>query len=121
MTIRAHGRLDCLTAARAEALFASDLSAATGTNRDAVSAAIADALRRFGGTRGCACEVAAAYGDHPETAAPRMRWALDVVQGIYNRPEHRAGPAPRSTGEGIPPQANHRREAVISGAATAPR
>jgi hypothetical protein len=71
-----------LLAARAEALFASDLSARCEYTQVEVVAAIAHAIRAHGGIRGCAAEVAAAYGDHPETAAPRMRWARAVVEGM---------------------------------------
>src|SRR5215207_104746 len=76
---------DLLTAARAEALFASDISAGSQPSPVDVAAAIRQAVRRFGGTRGCAAEVAAAYGDRPETAAPRMRWARCVVETTYAR------------------------------------
>lgn len=76
---------DFLTAARAEALFTSDISATSQPSPVAVAAAIKQAVRRFGGTRGCAAEVAAAYGDRPETAAPRMRWARSVVETTYAR------------------------------------
>jgi hypothetical protein len=76
---------DFLTAARAEALFTSDISATSQPSQVEVAAAIRQAVRRFGGTRGCAAEVAAAYGDRPETAAPRMRWARSVVATIYAR------------------------------------
>lgn len=81
--------LDRLIAARACALFASDLSSYSRPSECAVLAAVASALRAFGGARGCAGEVAAAYGEHPETAAPRMRWARDVIAAIY-------APAPAS-------------------------
>jgi hypothetical protein len=82
---------DVLTAARAEALFTSDVSAASTLNRDEFKDAIRRALLRHGGVRGCAAEVALAYGDHPETAAPRMRWARQVVQCVYAKPvAHRA-------------------------------
>jgi hypothetical protein len=74
---------DLLTAARAEALFTSDLSAGSSPTRDQVTAAIRRALRNYGGVRGCAAEVAAAYGDCPETAAPRMRWSRGVVDAFY--------------------------------------
>ena len=72
-----------LTAARAEALFTSHLSATAPPSRREVTAAIRHAVLAYGGTRGCAIEVAGAYGDHPETAAPRMRWALSVVHSVY--------------------------------------
>jgi hypothetical protein len=32
--------------------------------------------------------MAGAYGDCPETAAPRMRWALGVLQAVYATPRH---------------------------------
>jgi len=74
-----------INAARAEALFASGLSMGSRPTDADVAAAIRHAVRRYGGVRGCAGEVAAAYGDHPETAAPRMRWARQVVQRTYPR------------------------------------
>jgi hypothetical protein len=72
-----------LAAARAEALFASDFPAGREPTRAEVAEAIRCAVRAHGGTRGCAGEVAAAYGDYPETAAPRMRWALTVVDDVF--------------------------------------
>jgi hypothetical protein len=33
------------------------------------------------GIQGCAARVAQAYGDHPETAVLRMRWARATVAG----------------------------------------
>jgi len=80
---------DALTAARAEALFVSDLSAAATPTRDESRDAIRRALLRHGGIRGCAAQVAAEYGDHPETAAPRMRWARQVVRSLYGTPRGR--------------------------------
>jgi hypothetical protein len=75
-----------LSTARAEALFASELSAYGQPTREEIAEAIRGAVRRHGGTRGCAGEVAAAYGEHPETAAPRMRWARTLVDSAYARP-----------------------------------
>ena len=85
---------DALTAARAEALFASDVSMHATLTRDEFRAAVRDALLRHHGVRGCAAEVAAAYGDCPETAVPRMRWARQVVRSMYGEPVRRV-PAPR--------------------------
>jgi hypothetical protein len=90
---------DLLTAARAEALFASHISCAAPLDPAEVDQAITAAVRAHGGTRGCAAEVAAEYGDHPETAAARMRWALGVVRSLYQpaavrRPRPVAAPAP---------------------------
>jgi hypothetical protein len=71
-----------LLAARAQALFTSDLSARCEHTRTEVAAAIRRAIGTHHGTDGCAAEVAAAYGEHPETAARRMRWARAVIEGI---------------------------------------
>jgi hypothetical protein len=75
--------IDPLTAARAEALFTSHLSAGSTPSYADVDAAIRTAIRSHGGTRAVAADVAAAYGDHPETAVPRMRWARWVVGQMY--------------------------------------
>jgi hypothetical protein len=74
---------DRLTAARTNALFASDLSARCHPDRATVTGAISRAIARYGSTDGCADEVATAYGDYPETAAPRMRWARQVIEMTY--------------------------------------
>ncbi|HEY3036286.1 MAG TPA: hypothetical protein VGJ54_16710 [Streptosporangiaceae bacterium] len=74
-----------LTAARAAALFVSDLSATEQPTALLVEATIKHALRTHGGTGGCAADVAAAYGDYPELAAPRMRWARSLVEDLYER------------------------------------
>ena len=68
-----------LLAARAAALFASELPTGSQPAAGTVHAAIAAAVHAYGGTRGCVATMAAAYGDYPETAAPRMRWALAVI------------------------------------------
>jgi hypothetical protein len=72
-----------LLAARAAALFASDLPAGSRPSAPVVDAAIAGAVRACGGTRGCVATMAGAYGDYPETAASRMRWARGVVVTVY--------------------------------------
>ena len=74
-----------LAAARAEALFTSCLSVHSHPTGTDVAAAIRRAVRALGGTRGCAGEVAAAYGDYPETAPTRMRWARRLVADTYPR------------------------------------
>jgi hypothetical protein len=74
-----------LAEARAAALFASDLSAQCEHTETEVAAAIRSAIGAHDGLRGCAGEMAAAYGDHPETAARRMRWARTVVEDLYGR------------------------------------
>jgi len=66
-------------AARADALFASNMSAGSYPTVAEVRTAIRQALRAHGGARGCRGEVAAAFGDYPEVAVMRMRWARQVV------------------------------------------
>ena len=83
---------DLLTAARAEALFASHLSADVELSPAEVTDAIRHAVRAYGGTRGCAVVVAGDYGDHPETAVPRIRWALQVVAATYAHHRRTAAP-----------------------------
>jgi hypothetical protein len=63
---------------RAQALFVSHLQPSQQPQGDEVAAAIEDSLRRWG-AGGCAAAAAAEYGDHPDTAASRMRWALAVT------------------------------------------
>jgi hypothetical protein len=77
---------DPLAAARAAALFVSDLSATVRPTDAEAEAAIEHALRTHGGSRGCAADVAAVYGDYPELAVPRMRWARSVVASLGERP-----------------------------------
>ena len=77
---------DPITAARAAALFVSDLSVTNQPTSAEVTAAIRHALRSHGGSRACAADVAATYGDYPELAAPRMRWARTVIEHVHQRP-----------------------------------
>jgi hypothetical protein len=72
------------TAARAEALFASDVQPTFSLEPEQVAEAVRSTLRRLHGVRGCAEVVAAEFGEHPETAAPRMRWALDTIERVYS-------------------------------------
>jgi hypothetical protein len=64
---------------RAQALFASSLQPSDHPAPAQVAAAIHESLWRRGGPDGCAAAVAREYGDYPETAASRMRWALALV------------------------------------------
>jgi hypothetical protein len=75
---------DHIAAARAAALFASDLSSRCRPRQVDVAAAIKTAIAAHSGVRGCVGEVAAAYGEHPETAAPRMRWARQTIRSAYS-------------------------------------
>ena|SRR5689334_18873170 len=89
---------DPVTAARAAALFVSDISAAARPTRAQAELAILHAIRTHGGSRGCVADVAAYYGDYPELASARMVWARTVAEGLRHhavvfalrRPEPRA-------------------------------
>jgi hypothetical protein len=74
-----------ITVARAEALFASTLSAAEPHDRAELKAAIAAAVHDYNGVRGCAALMAAEFGEHPAQAAERMRWARDAAAPLAYR------------------------------------
>jgi len=77
-----------ISTARADALFASALQRSGEPSAPEVHRAIAAALAAFG-IEGCAARVAQAYGEHPETAAPRMRWArATVARATVTRQAH---------------------------------
>jgi len=61
-----------------EALFVSDLQRSDTPDAAALAATVGAAVRRFG-VRGCAGLMAQEFGEHPETAADRMRWVRDLV------------------------------------------
>jgi hypothetical protein len=67
---------------RSEALFVSAVQRADNPSAGQVQRAIAHAVRTFG-SRGCAALVAQEFGDHPETAVIRMRWARQVVDAEF--------------------------------------
>jgi hypothetical protein len=58
----------------ADALFASALQRSDRPTRRQVQQATAAAIATYGSS-GCAARVAQAFGEHPETATTRMRWA----------------------------------------------
>src|SRR5579864_8197230 len=67
---------------RADALFASALQRSAEPTAAQVHQAVTEAVRAFG-SRGCAARVAQEYGDHPEAAATRMRWAREVTGTVF--------------------------------------
>ena len=67
-----------ILAFQADALFASAVQRCDEPDSDQVRQAIAAAIRTFGSI-GCAERVAQEFGDHPETAVVRMRWARFVI------------------------------------------
>jgi hypothetical protein len=87
-----------LPAARVAALFASPLSAGREPTPAEVDRAIQESVRAHGGIRGCCAEMAAAYGDYPETAVTRTRWARRAVATTYPPRPLRRRPAGRRPG-----------------------
>jgi hypothetical protein len=71
--------------ARARALFASTLQPSGSLSPGQIRRAVAATLQRLG-VRGCAARVAGEFGDHPDTAVARMRWALATIQTVYPAP-----------------------------------
>ena len=69
-------------ATRAAALFLSPLSRDREHTIAQVESAIFESLLAHGGARGCSADVAAYFGDYPELAGARMRWACGVVQAL---------------------------------------
>ncbi|GAB1690946.1 hypothetical protein [Krasilnikovia sp. M28-CT-15] len=67
---------------RSQALFVSALQPSDNASPDQVREAIAAAVRRFRG-RGCAALMAQEFGDHPDAAAARMRWARNEVAATF--------------------------------------
>jgi hypothetical protein len=68
-----------ISTVRADALFASALQRSDQPGAAQVEQAITAAVRAYG-SGGCAARVAQAYGEHPETAVLRMRWARAIAQ-----------------------------------------
>ena len=81
------------TTARCAALFVFALQNGDAVGDMVVRAAIRRIIRELG-TRGCAAWVAQEYGDHPDTAAARMRWASCAVAQAFPA---RSNPANRLT------------------------
>ena len=75
------------------ALFASGLQRSDVLTSDAVADAVSRTVRQFG-VSGCVGLMAQEFGDHPETAADRMRW---IRQLAGEMPARSARPAAGST------------------------
>lgn len=70
--------------ARVEALFVSDVQRWQRLPADAVREVVDHTISRHG-AGGCAALVAQEFGEHPETAVDRMRWALATIRAAYHR------------------------------------
>jgi hypothetical protein len=79
-------------AVRADAVFVSGLQRRDDPSAGQVRQATAAAIRAFGSS-GCAGRVAQEFGDHPETAIIRMRWARRVAREAFADPAPEQRPA----------------------------
>ncbi|HEU4425164.1 MAG TPA: hypothetical protein VFR67_21760 [Pilimelia sp.] len=75
-----------VNAVRCEALFASPLRRADSVPPAQIREAIAQTIRQLGSI-GCAAWVAQEYGDYPEAAVARMRWARSMVAYAFTDDE----------------------------------
>ena len=80
--------------ARADALFASVLQISDAPSAVQVKQAI-DAATSALGDLGCAARVAQEFGEHPETAVTRMRWAREEVAFVFGGSPSDSDYAPR--------------------------
>ena len=83
--------LRSVRALQADALFVSVLQRGDEPNASEIWRAVTAALTAHGGA-GCAERVAQEFGDHPETAAVRMRWARAAVAILEGQPVPRTRP-----------------------------
>jgi len=67
-----------LAGARCAALFCSGLQPSDAPTAGMVATAISRAVKQFG-VGGCAGRMAQEFGDHPDTAASRMRWVRQLI------------------------------------------
>ena len=82
-----------VNAVRCEALFVSTLQPSDAPSAPRVRAEIQQIVQHLG-LRGCAARVAQEFGDHPEAAILRMRWARESVEQAFldqPRPTGRLG------------------------------
>ena len=68
---------------RTEALFVSDVQRSQHPTAELVRATVSATVDRFGET-GCAARVAQEFGEHPDCALGRMRWARYEVRKAFN-------------------------------------
>jgi hypothetical protein len=94
-----------LNAVRSHALFVSSLQRSERPTVGQVRDAIVRAVRDLGAAE-CAARVAQEFGDHPELATARMRWAIRMVAEVYawdEAYERRQRDPARSAGSAGPP------------------
>ncbi|MFI5492297.1 hypothetical protein [Actinoplanes sp. NPDC051859] len=67
---------------RSEALFVSHLQSSQHPTPEVIRAAVDATVDRLG-EQGCAALVAQEFGEHPDCALDRMRWARHAIQSAY--------------------------------------
>lgn len=87
-----------------EALFASPLQPSDRPTAETVTHAIGSTVRRLG-PAGCASHMAQESGDHPETAAQRMRWVRQVTGDLCGILYLPTAVPPRDGGDRVRPAA----------------
>ena len=90
-----------ISAVRAGALFASGLQRSDEPSAWQVRQAVAAAVAAYGGP-GCTARVAQAFGEHPETAVTRMRWARAMVASVFGGSQPELAHAPEPGGLTVP-------------------
>jgi len=71
-----------LTVVRAEAVFASALQPSEAPDPERVRHVVTVTVGELG-VAGCAARVAQEFGDHPDLAVTRMRWARRLVEPAF--------------------------------------
>lgn len=71
-----------IDAVRSEALFASDIQRSQQPTAELIRQAITATVDRLGPAR-CAEVVAQEFGEHPDCAPGRMKWARRAVRSAY--------------------------------------
>jgi hypothetical protein len=93
-----------VTDARCVALFASGLQRSDAHTAGELAEVIGRAVRQYG-VSGCASRMAQEFGDHPETAAIRMRWIRQLISAAPASRAARLAPWPSAPGSVLrPPQ-----------------
>jgi len=82
-----------ISAFGADALFVSALQCSDAPDAGQIRQAIDAAFQAFG-CSGCAGRVAQEFGDHPEAAAVRMRWARTAAHEVFAHPVPGPGRTP---------------------------
>jgi hypothetical protein len=89
-----HEPAGTLAAVRAGALFLSALQPSGSPVPEQIHRAVTMTLQRLG-VSGCATQVAGDFGDHPDTAAAGMSWALAAIDAAYPASPMTPAPGPR--------------------------